>query len=672
MCGIAGIARREPSGVEPATLLRMAAAIRHRGPDGYGILADRRIGLAHVRLSILDLACGHQPMANEDDRYWITYNGELFNWQPLRAELLDRGHRFRTDTDTEVIVHAWEEWGPGMLERFNGQFAFAIYDRRTESLFLARDRFGIRPLFYAEWRGDFHFASEMKALFAGGEVEATPDPAGLAEVFTFWGARAPRTVFRGIRQLEPGGWARWAGGRLTTGRWFAPAFAETRDESPQALEELDHILRSGVEMQMRADVPVGAYLSGGLDSSITSALATRFTPHALRTFSVSFADPALDESAHQREVAGAIGSEHAVQMIGQSEIGTVFPDVVRHAETPMLRTAPAPMYLLSRLARERGITVVLTGEGADELFLGYDIFKEAEVRRFCLRQPASAWRPLLFDRLYPYLRNSSSGGAMWRRFFLEDSDTADPLFSHRPRLRLASFARDFFAGALGEAARAVDAEAEWRAALPDGFARWSTTAQAQYLEITTLLEGYLLSTQGDRMGMAHGVEGRYPFLDHRLFELAAALPARSKLRGLREKDILRRWAAGVVPRTIRERAKQPYRAPDAAAFFGADGLGAPAWVEDLLTDRSIRSSELFDPAAVQGLVRRCRTGRAVGVREHQALVGVISALAWQSLFCGARALPDPLPIRSADVARGEGDAMESLTPVPEPWTNTRS
>ena len=650
MCGIAGIARHSARAVDPTMLARMAAAIRHRGPDGYGFLIDERVGLAHVRLSIVDLACGAQPLANEDERFWVTFNGEIFNWRELRESLVALGHRFRTNTDTEVIVHAWEEWGPAMLHRFNGQFAFALLDRADGSVFLARDRFGVRPLFYAERNGDLYFASEAKALFASGEVDAAPDVVGLDEVFTFWSARAPRTVFRGVRQLAPGTTMHWRDGILTHATWWTPTYDEPREESPDAIEELDALLHSAAGLRMRADVPVGGYLSGGLDSSITCALALPHTPHALRTFSVTFADPAFDESAHQAEVARAIASDHAVQHISQAEIAEVFPEVVRHAETPILRTAPAPMYLLARLARERGITVVLTGEGSDELFLGYDLFKEAEVRRFCLRQPRSECRPRLFDRLYPYMRQGGAGGAMWQRFFLEDADTANPLFSHQPRFRLAAFVRDFYGEELRAPGRAP-AEQALRDSLPAEFARWSTLAQAAYLEIRTLLDGYLLSSQGDRMAMAHGVEGRYPFLDHRIFDFAAKLPARSKLRGLHEKDILRRWAKGRIPDAVRERAKQPYRAGDLSAFFEAGGARAD-YVNDLLDEGSVRSAGLFEPAAVVGLVRRCRSGRPLGVRESQALVGILSAQSWHHTFIAHQPTVAPLRLDGGEVLQG--------------------
>jgi asparagine synthase (glutamine-hydrolysing) len=437
-----------------------------------------------------------------------------------------------------------------MLERLNGQFAFAIYDRRDESVFLARDRFGVRPLFYSEQHGDLVFGSEIKALFASGEVAPVPDLCGLDEVFTFWAARPPRTVFDGVRSLEPGCFAVWQDGQLRVQRYYTFEYPEAGEESPAALAQLDELLQSAVALRLRADVPVGGYLSGGLDSSIACALAAAHSPHQLRTFSVTFDDPRLDEREFQRLVAREVKSHHAVQAIGASEVAAVFPDVVRHTETPLVRTAPAPLLLLARLTRQQGIKVVLTGEGSDELFLGYDLFKETVVRLFCLRQPESRRRPRLFDRLYPYLGGGNRGGELWRRFFLEAGAVDDPLFSHLPRFGLTAHIKQFYSSDLRDALAGADPLEELRASLPAAFPRWSPLNRAAYLEIVTLLSPYLLSSQGDRVSLAHAVEGRYPFLDHRLFEFAARLPTRSKLRGLREKDILRRWARDVVPSAV--------------------------------------------------------------------------------------------------------------------------
>jgi asparagine synthase (glutamine-hydrolysing) len=638
MCGIAGMARRNRGidltrPVSGAALDRMANALRHRGPDGSGRYLDARVGLAHVRLSIIDVAGGAQPLGNEDGSVLIVYNGEVYNYLELREQLVAAGHRFQTRCDTEVLVHAYEQWGTAMLSRLNGQFAFAIYDRHADTIFLARDRFGVRPLFYSIADGDVVFASEAKALFASGEVVPELDPVGLDQVFTFWAARPPRTVFRDVYSLEPGTFAVWTGwdGALHHTRYYELEYPEAREASPGTLGELGELLESSVALRLRSDVPVGGYLSGGLDSSITCALASKGSPFSLRTFSVTFDDPRLDESEFQRLVANQLQSRHQIQSISPADVAAVFPDVVRHAETPLLRTAPGPMYLLARLAREHDIKVVLTGEGSDELFLGYDLFKETAVRLFCLRQPASQVRPRLFDRLYPYLDPRGRRGDFWRHAFLDAGSPEDPLFSHMPRFLLTSRIKDFYSADLRCTLAQRDALADLRETLPREFMRWSPLNRAAYLEMVTLLSPYLLSSQGDRMSLAHGVEARYPFLDTRVFEFAARLPTGTKLQVLQEKAILRRWAreAGVVPPAVQQRAKQPYRAPDVPPFFGA---GAPDYVEELLDESSLAQTGLFEPAAVAGLVRRCRAGTALGFRESQALVGILSTELWHRQF----------------------------------------
>jgi asparagine synthase (glutamine-hydrolysing) len=656
MCGIAGIARHSSASVTIESLGRMAAAIRHRGPDGYGFYAGRRVGLAHVRLSIIDIAGGAQPLTNEDGQIVVTYNGEIYNHLELRRELEERGHVFRTRCDTEVLVHGYEEWGVNVLHRLNGQFAFAIYDRNRETVFVARDRFGVRPLFYAQRNGDFYFGSEIKAILASGEVDAALDPRGLNEVLTFWAARPPRTPFSGIASLEPGTYGLWRDGALWLRHYYELDYPEATEEPADVVEQLDELMLRSVGARMRADVPVGAYVSGGLDSSITASLAASASPYQLRSFSIAFDDPQFDESAYQREVADAIGSMHAVATIGSESIAETFPDVLWHTETPLLRTAPVPMYHLARLTRRSGIKVVLTGEGADELFLGYDLFKEVSVRRFCMRRPESLARQRLLDRLYPYLIQQGRGGEFWRRSFLEAGNVGDPLFSHLPRFLLTSRIEDFYSPEFKAGLAGFDAIGELRAGLPTRFFGWSSLNQAAYLEMTTLLSPYLLSSQGDRMAMAHGVEGRFPYLDHRLFEFASALPTSSRLIGLREKEVLRRWAARILPPRLKSRGKQPYRAPDAPSFFAP---GSPEWVGDHLTADALRRVGIFSPNAVSGLVRRCKAGLVTGFRENQAIVGILSTQLWHHQFVDSMQRITPLTTSNASVVLR--DAVPALS-----------
>jgi asparagine synthase (glutamine-hydrolysing) len=650
MCGIAGIVRRHPTGVSVESLGKMAASIRHRGPDGYGFYVGQRVGFAHVRLSIVDIAGGAQPLTNEDGQVVVTYNGEIYNHPELRRELEERGHVFRTRCDTEVLVHGYEEWGVNLLERLNGQFAFAIHDRNTDTVLIARDRFGVRPLFYAQRKGTLYFGSEIKAILATGEVEAALDRRGLDETFTFWAPRPPRTAFAGIASLEPGTYGILKDGALWLRRYYELDYPESGEEPVDVIEQLDELMLRSVGMRMRADVAVGAYVSGGLDSSITASLAASASPQTLRTFSITFDDPRFDESDHQREVAGNVGSIHSIAAITHDNIAASFPEVLWHTETPLVRTAPVPMYHLAKLTKDSGIKVVLTGEGADELFLGYDLFKEVSVRRFCLRQPASLGRQRLLDRLYPELMSQGRGGEFWRRFFLQAGSPSDPLFSHIPRFMLSARAREFYAPEFKSGLGEIDVLGELRASLPARYFGWSSLNQAAYLEMTTLLSPYLLSSQGDRMSMAHGVEGRFPFLDHRLFEFAAALPTGSRLRGLREKEILRRWASRILPPRIKERRKQPYRAPDSPSFFGPN---APEWVGDHLTADSLRRVGVFSPTSVDGLVRRCRSGLATGFRENQAIVGVLSTQLLHHQFIERNPTPAPLPVRGASVMLSE-------------------
>ncbi|MFV1966960.1 MAG: asparagine synthase (glutamine-hydrolyzing), partial [Pirellulaceae bacterium] len=385
MCGIAGACQLDGGRTDARFLRDMIAMVRHRGPDAVGTYVEQAVGLAHARLSIIDLENGSQPMQNGDESLAITFNGEIFNYIELRDTLKARGHGFRTQSDTEVILHAYEEYGEECVHHFNGQWAFAIWDRHREKLFLSRDRFGIRPLYYTQSGSRFLFASEVKSLFVDPSVHRDLDPQGLSQLFTFWATIAPATVFRNVAELPPGHNLTVHNGQVRVCRYWNIRYDEPPVEvsSSQWADELRELLLDATRLRLRADVPVGAYLSGGLDSSVTAALAKRIIEGRLRTFSVTFDDEEYDESSYQRQLVDALGVDHQSVHCRQADIARVFPEVVWHAEKPMLRTAPAPLFLLSRQVHAAGFKVVLTGEGADEMLGGYDIFKEAKVRRFC-------------------------------------------------------------------------------------------------------------------------------------------------------------------------------------------------------------------------------------------------------------------------------------------------
>ncbi|MGE3146296.1 MAG: asparagine synthase (glutamine-hydrolyzing) [Pseudorhodoplanes sp.] len=648
MCGIAGYVG---TGVltEDATALlqRMCARIAHRGPDGEGVHVGIGVGLGHRRLAVIDLSAdGAQPMANADGSAWITYNGEIFNHIELRAMLAARGRRFRSTSDTEVVLHLYEEFGTDFVSHLNGDFALAIWDERRRRLVLARDRMGVRPLFYAQYGGTFFFASEIKALLAVPGIEAEIDPLALDQIFTLWTPIPPRTIFRGISEVLPGHLMVVENGEVRSWQHWELSFPEAavgpdpRREGEIA-EALLGLLEDATRIRLRADVEVGSFLSGGLDSSTISALAVRHAPAGLRSFAVTFDDPAFDESAHQAVMAAALGTEHHSIRCGAGDVASSFPAIVLHAEQPVLRTAPAPLFRLSGLVRENGLKVVLTGEGADEIFAGYDIFREARIRRFCARQPASAFRPHLFRRIYPYLSSLKQQTPEYlAAFFATGADAAgDPLFSHRPRMRATTGAKIFFSADLRATLDGYDAAEELAASLPKAFVRWHPLHQAQYLETRFLLPGYILSSQGDRMAMAHGVETRFPFLDHRLVEFAARIPPELKLRGLREKHILKAAAADLVPKAIRERSKQPYRAPDSASFRGGD-----ANLDDALSPAAIQSTGLFNPQATQRLFEKNRRSPLAGFRDNAAYVGILSTQLWMREFAspaGSRNVAQP-------------------------------
>jgi asparagine synthase (glutamine-hydrolysing) len=682
MCGIAGVLNLQDGVPPPAMddLQAMVGALRHRGPDEFGLYRDRRAGLGHARLSIIDLATGQQPLCNEDGTLWVVFNGEIFNYVELRAELVALGHRFRTRSDTEVIVHAWEAWGRGAFERFNGQFAIALWDSAREELVLARDRVGVRPIYLCEHGGRLWFASEVRAIFAGDpSIPRAFDPVGLAETFTFWTVVPPQSVFAGVTEIEPGHVRTISRrGRADQAFWSPRypvgeqgAFAGSLDE---ATERVRSALQEAVRLRMlRADVPVGSYLSGGLDSSLVAAMGRLAKGEKFLTFSIRFEDAEYDETPYQRAVAALIQSDHREIVVRRQDIATAFPDVVAHAERPLLRTAPAPLFLLSKLVRDSGIKVVLTGEGADEMFAGYDLFREGRIRRFWGRRPSSAMRPRLLERLYPYLaRSPVVQQAMAREFFGKGRERwADPGFSHLTRWQGAAALQRLFAPDFRSQGSGVDVVARLLGSLPAQFRSWSYLAQDQYLEVRTLLSGYLLSSQGDRMLMAHSVEGRFPFLDAEVVELANSLPPSYKLRVLDEKHVLKRAAAGLVPDEVLRRPKQPYRSPDALSFVGTP---APDWIGAVLDERAVADAGVFEPRAVDRLWRKCQAsggGAQFSNADNMALVGVLSTgLLHEQLVRKAppRLAPGPfltivdrLPAHAADAALGERAQPGTMT-----------
>jgi asparagine synthase (glutamine-hydrolysing) len=619
--------RLDGSPADPDQLGRMIATLHHRGPDASGIHISGAAGLAHARLSIIDLQSGGQPMSSVDGRFWITFNGEIFNYVELTEELKSKGHRFATRSDTEVILEAYREYGEECVTHFNGQWAFAIWDTTQRKLFLSRDRLGVRPLFYTQTSNCFLFASEIKALLACPDVPAEMDLRGLDQIFTFWATLPPRTSFKNILQLPPGNSLTIEDKRIRIKPYWSLSYTPDEklgyQDEDRLAEELLGLLQDATRIRLRSDVPIGAYLSGGIDSTVTTALVKKLVGDRLRSFSIGFEDTEFDESAFQQEASSFLGTQHTSVYCSGGDIAEAFPQVIWHTEHPVIRTAPAPMFLLSKLVRDSGFKVVLTGEGADEVLGGYDIFKEAKIRRFWGQNLDSKWRPLLLKRLYPYMQDMQRQPPEYLKHFFRvgAEDLASPFFSHLPRWELTAKLKSLFSMDVRAELRGYDALGELEQALPAEFHRWSHFSQGEYLEAKYLLPGYILSSQSDRMAMAHSVEGRFPFLDYRVFEFASKLPASLKMKVLNQKYLLKKAFAGLIPDSITRRPKQPYRAPDGKSFFGPD---APDYAEELLSPHALGEQGIFDVGAVTTLAKKFKAGRASSVKDNMAIVGILS------------------------------------------------
>lgn len=629
MCGIAGLIL--PAGVafSDAGLkagrsmdelsMGMLSLMRHRGPDGAGRITGRAGFAGNVRLSIVDLVGGAQPITNEDGTIWIVYNGEIYDVADHRRWLVGRGHRFATLTDTEVLVHLYEEYGEAFVSRINGEFAFALYDGGKQQWLLARDPFGVRPLHFRVLKSKaMLFASEIKPLlWAAGDSSVYVNPQALAQTLQGWAVIPPETSVKGVYQLPPGTCMLVdRGGRCTQKEYFDLP-------PPQSLPAPEHVralVGQAVQRRLVADVPIGIYLSGGLDSSIVALESLAGSRHPTHSFSIRFEDDQFDEGAEQEVVQKQLGTQHHVVHVGNAEIREHFIDAVLSAESIVFRSAFVPMFLLSREAHRSGIRTVLTGEGADELFGGYDIFRELKLLRYWAKQPESQRRPALLSRLYPYLPQFQGANVQklvpFYRSLLGQHPTR--FYGHEGRWR------NYFG--VTRLLRETVA-APYPAVLVD-FQRfenadiWESCRQAEML---TLLHGYLLSTQGDRMAAVHSVETRLPFLDQDVARLALSVPLAKHISGLREKILLHRAYDAHLPERIARKRKTPFLAPDAEIFINSADQG---W-RDYLSGPALRQHPLIDAKAAQGmldgLTGQITRKQAVSRRDNTAFFSLLSA-----------------------------------------------
>lgn len=639
MCGISGILNlRDKASISPEKLRVMSFALNHRGPDEAGAYLDDYIGLAQSRLSIIDLSGGSQPIHNEDKSLWIIFNGEIFNYPELREELINRGHKFYTHTDTEVILHLYEEKKEKSLDELNGQFAFAIWDSKNKELFLARDRVGILPLFFKLENDKFYFASELKAIFAVANDSLHFDPIGFEQIFTFWTNLPGDTAFKDYKEIPPAHFLKINfEGKFTLKPYWQLNFRKENEikDCPinEITEKTSELLTDAVRIRLRADVPVGSYLSGGLDSSGLTAIVKKKFNNELRTFGISFEEESFDESSFQKIMVNHLQTNHSEVIAKNSDIGKYFSDIIYFGERPVFRTAPAPLYLLSKKVREEKFKVVLTGEGADEIFGGYNIFKEAKIRKFWSVNPESKLRSKLLKKLYPYIFKDKRLFSTLEAFFkVGIDDPGNPFFSHIVRWTNNSKLRNFFSDDFKEQIKDYNAIDELLLKLPDDFDSWETLSKAQYLEITTFMSGYLLSSQGDRMAMGNSVELRVPYLDHRLIEFMSTVPAKYKIFGLNEKYILKKVFEDLLPKEILYRAKNPYRAPIRNSFFANKDFT----ITDILSEEKLIQAGVFNPSKVKLLLQKAEKSDSISELDNMALAGIISTQLLFNHFIGTK------------------------------------
>jgi asparagine synthase (glutamine-hydrolysing) len=634
MCGITGILNlAEAYPISFDDLSKMAGSLAHRGPNESGVYIDDWVGIAQTRLSIIDLSGGSQPIHNEDKTLWIVFNGEIYNYIELRHKLIVSGHKFYTESDTEIILHLYEEQKENCLQELNGQFAFAIWDSKKRRIFIARDRVGKKPLYYTISNNQFLFGSEIKALFANKNVNNNLDHNALSQVFTFWTTLPGKTMFRDIKELPAGSYLNISDNHCSVNQYWDFDFALNDELIPYSSNEISSyskdLLVDSIGIRLRADVPVGCYLSGGLDSSgITSLVKNNFN-NKLKTFGIRFEDAAFDEGKYQQEMVSKLQVDHKEILATNKKIGELAPAVIWHTEIPLLRLSPVPLFMLSELVNQTGFKVVLTGEGADEVFGGYNIFRETLIRAFWAKYPDSTIRPRLLEKLYPYIFKDSRSRASMSSFFKVGIDQPNnPFFSHLIRWNNTARIKRFFSDDITNSMKDYDPLLDLNSMLPEKFIKWDALSKAQYLEMKIFMSNYLLSSQGDRVAMAHSLEIRMPYLDYRLIEFMGKVPSYLKIRGLNEKFILKKLYKDILPPSILNRPKHPYRAPIKNSLLNKN----LEYVDYYLSDDNIRKYNLFNPLMVQKLVDKLAKAGEASEFDNMALVGILTTQIFYDSF----------------------------------------
>ena len=638
MCGIVALySRREP--VSATKLERATKSLYHRGPDGQRqwISANRKVGLGHARLSIIDLSTGDQPIASEDERTRIVVNGEFYGFETIQRELEGRGHKLRTRSDSEIALHLYEDFGLSCLQHLRGEFALVIWDETQRRVIAARDRFGIKPLFYA-WHNDtLHIASEVKALFAAG-VPARWDGESVYHSVAFSGHQM-RTLYDGVFQIPPGHFMIVTEKHVQVNQYWdfdypkADVTAPKRSDADYAAE-FRYELEEAVRIRLRADVPVGVYLSGGLDSCAVLGLAAKHHPEPIRAFTLTFEQAEYDEGPIAREMAALAGAEFNPIPIGQKDLAENFADAIGQSETLCINAHGVAKYMLSRAVRNAGYKVVITGEGSDEILGGYPHF-----RRDMLLYNREGQDPAAIQEFLSWLDDHNS---VSRGLLLPDGDTGPMEGVRRILGYVPSWIETFSSRAVkmrpllngdfrekygaAEGCYGILDEADLRAQLTGR----DPLNQSLYLWSKTVMAGYILTMLGDRMEMAHSIEGRVPFLDHKLVELIRSQPVNQKIRGMTEKYVLREAVRDVIIDTVHRRQKHPFLSPPAT--LNPDETFS-TYVQDMLRGPVMKSLPFFDQKRVIGLLDSL-PAMDVGARtaNDQVLMLLVSMCVLQERF----------------------------------------
>jgi asparagine synthase (glutamine-hydrolysing) len=640
MCGIAGILYPEGrNSVDAGCLKAMAAAMVHRGPDDEGIFATEAVGLVHRRLSIVDLATGHQPMSNEDGTIRIVFNGEIYNHADHRPGLQSRGHVFATRSDTEVIVHLYEEYGKRCVDHLRGMFAFAIWDQRARELFIARDRLGVKPLYYVHADdGSFFFASEIKALLAGKAMRPQLNAAALPDYLANRATSGDETLFAGVRRLLPGHALRWKDGKIEVERYWdvnpGSGGVEYRRTDAGYIDDWRELFRTSVRLRLMSDVPLGMFLSGGIDSSAIAAVMSGMVSEPIRTFSVAFNDPEANELEYARTVSRAFRTEHHEVLVEPSQFAAALPHLIWHEDEPLGHPASVPLYFVSQLAR-RHVKVVLTGEGSDELLAGYYRYRTTLANlaagRIYHRFSTEAVR-----RVVRHVAAGVAPGPLARklpRTFLWRPPDIEALYFDNFSVFTRGMQRDLFSRDLWSRIGHANPYEGMRRCF-DAPASASLLQRLLYTDLKTYLHELLMKQ--DQMSMAASVESRVPFLDHKLVEFSSALPDRLRLRRWTTKYVLREAMKGLLPEPILRRRKMGFPVPLGRWFRSA----FRPLLDEFVTGRRTLARGLFQAEYLRRLVHEHMDETA----DHtERLWALVNFELWQRHFLDGEPLPGALP-----------------------------